>query len=75
MAIKKVPIIQTERIQFIPNQEDKVALNIIEANLALRYGVTRMQVTDAECLRYCIHETIKSMSPVKRRAILRKYGD
>lgn len=72
MAIKKVTIFQTDRIQFIPNQEDKVALNVIEAHLSLRYGVTRMQVTDAECLRYCIHETIKAMSPVKRRSILRK---
>jgi len=57
-AKKKTTILYSSRIQFAPSGEDKMGLHLIEAKLANDYGRTRLEITDAECLRYAIRETV-----------------
>lgn len=74
-AKKKMLISKTSHILFVPSGENRVALNLVEAHLANRYGRGRMEITNAECMSFCIETTVKQWSPVKQRAILREYGD
>lgn len=72
---KKVRIREAQRIVLAPSGEDKIALDVIEAFLSLRYSVTRMEITDSECLRYCVHDVYKRWTKTQRETILRKYGE
>jgi hypothetical protein len=76
MATKKqVPIREVRTIQFAPTGQDRIVLNVIEAHLALEYGRGRMDITDSECIRYCVQETGKNFTEAQRKSILRRYGD
>jgi len=76
MAKKKQCLIREVRtIQFAPSGMDRVVLDVIEAHLAIEYGRGRMDITDSECIRYCVQEAGKNFTEAKRKAILKLYGN
>jgi hypothetical protein len=58
---KTMPILRApnNHINYALTGEDRVALSRIEGFLAKRYGRSRVEVSNSECLRYCLTETVK----------------
>lgn len=58
---KTLPVLKApnNHINFALTGEDRVALAKVEGFLAKRYGRRRVDVSNSECLRYCLTETVK----------------
>jgi hypothetical protein len=66
MSRKKTVLVQkSNRIVFAPTNPDRAALTVIEGYLARLYGRKRLEITNAECIRYCLTEQVKVINGTK----------
>jgi hypothetical protein len=61
-AKKKVLISKAKLIQFAPTGEDSIVLNNIEGYLAKRYNKKRIDVDNADIIRYCINRVVEAIA-------------
>ncbi len=56
---KTVSVKKSDRVMFALTNLDRNALTVIEGYLAKKYGRKRLEITNAECIRYCLTEQVK----------------
>jgi hypothetical protein len=61
---KTVTVQKSDRVMFALTNPDRAALTVIEGYLAKLYGRKRLEITNAECIRYCLTEQVKVINGV-----------